>query len=170
MAELFVKNSLNTRLSVKFNVSIKQFTITNVDGDNKWLLEVATTYLDLDGYNMRPKLIHLQTLNNLEAEIELAVEEMCVQIDWGILDTDKEEPYIFEYAPIGNDAPISSNIVFTIKDLLPSSGIDLSDIDITLDNGTQVFNITNETTIVGDPYEYNFVWAPANRVYNTYGD
>ena len=170
MAELLVKNSLNQKLSVKFNVSVKQFTVKGEQGDAKWLLEVATTYLDKDGYNIRPKLVHLRTLDSLSEEIELAVEEMCALIDWGILESDGRAPFVFEHSPTGADVPMSSYIEIILRELFPSSGIDISEMKIMLDNGTAAFDITNELEITGDPYEYKINWRPALIVHDHYGD
>jgi hypothetical protein len=171
VAEIFVKNSLGSHVSVKFNVTIKQFTITTSEGDPKWLLEVGTTYPDANGDVIPPKLVHLITLDTLEDEIEKAVSDMCLLIDWGALENDTYPPYIDSYLPSDiEDVLINTRVTAIIKERLPSSGLDLSSIKITLDNGMAIFDITNDVVITGDPYEYKIEWVPPIRALKTYGD
>lgn len=170
MAQILVRNSLNSKKAVQFNINVKQFTTTKSKGDPKWLLEVATTYLDKDGYNIRPRLTHLTNLSTLDFEIEKSISSMCSEIDWAVLEKDKEAPYVTYFLPNSDITNISSNLYVVIKDSLPSSGIDLSDIKITLNNGYTDFDITNEVTVKGDPYEYTLSWEPDLRVYKEYGD
>ena len=171
MADIFVKHSLSSRVSVRFNVTLTKFTIKGEEGDQKWLLEIGTTYPDADGNYILPKLVHLLTLDNLDSVIEEVVGEMCEAIDWGTLERDIHAPYIYSYSPTQTtDVSIKTKVKALIKESLPSSGIDLSNLKITLNNGTTTFDITDEVVIKGDPYEYSFTWVPAIRAYSTYGD
>ena len=170
MAHLLVRNSLNPDVVVKFNVTIKQFTITTSDGDPKWLLEIGTGHLDKDGYNLRPTYINLTTLKNLDKEIEKALADMCEWIDWGVLVDDISAPFISERSPVGKSVSIFSIIKAKIKDVLPSSGIDISEMKVYLDTGMKEFDITDDLHITGDPYEYTLKWAPSLRVFDTYGE
>ena len=170
MAHLLVRHSLNPNVVVKFNVTIKQFVTTTSEGDETWLLEVGTGHLDKDGYNLRPKYVHLITLDDLDAEIEKVVSEMCEWIDWGVLIEDKWAPYVYEYSPIGDSVSIDSKVFVKIKDVLPSAGIDLDDMKVFLDIGIDVLDITDDIEIIGDPYEYTLKWSTSLRVFDTYGD
>jgi hypothetical protein len=61
-----------------------------------------------------------------------------------------------------------TDIYINIKDSLPSSGIDLSNMVVTLNNSMITFDITNEVVVTGDPYEFNLRWTPPLRVFDTY--
>jgi len=137
-------------------------------GDHKWVLEIGTTYPDLNGYPIPAKKIYLVSLDTLDDEIEHAVAEMCALIDWSPALKDPKAPYVDYRSPSGDGVNIASNIYIRLKDDLPSAGIDLSDIKITLNNGTVDFDITPEFSIEGDPYEYVLKWTPPMLVYDTY--
>ena len=170
MADIFVKNSLSSTVSVRFNVTIKQYILKGEEGDEKWVLEIGTTYPDADGNFILPRYVHLVTLDNLDAVIEEKVAEMCELIDWGTLENDIDAPYVDSYMPAETtDVSLQTAVQAIIKEALPSSGMDLSNMKITLDNGTTTFDITNEVVVKGDPYEYTLTWTPV-RVSNTYGD
>ena len=100
------------------------------DGDPKWVLEVGTTYPSSTGGVVPTKVVHNITESSIEAEIEKAVSELCTYIDWSDLEQDNEA----------------------------SSGIDLSGMTVTLDNGTIIFDITNQVEVTGDPYNYTVTW------------
>lgn len=169
MAEIFVRNSLNSRKAVRFITTIKQFVLTGTDGDHKWVLEVGTTHPDADGNPIPPRYVNLITLDNLNEEAEKLISSMCELIDWSVLEGDKQPPYIVSAIPTdGSETAISSNIEIVLKDKIPSSGIDMSNATIKIHNGTQEFDITNEVEIDGDPYEYKLTWKPALRVHRRY--
>lgn len=171
MAEILVNHSLSDSIAVKFNVDLKQYVLKGEEGDSKWVLEVGTTYLDSGGNVIPPKFLHLTTLESLEDEIEKAVSDMCALIDWGVLLDDKHPPYIDSYVPVETEGvSISTEVRVIIKEELPSAGIDLSGVVVTLDNGVSVYDITNEVTVTGDPYEYRLKWYSQNKVYDTYGE
>lgn len=164
MAELLVRHSLNSSKAVKFNFTLRQAITTKTQGDPVWLLEVGTTEKDLNGNSIPPKIIYNITQSNLDAELENTVSNMCSSIDWGILETDKEAPILIYTYP-ENDAvnvPVKSEISISIKDLLPATGIDLSDMEVTFDNGNYVFDITAEVIVEGSPFDYTLSWRPHN--------
>ena len=171
MADIFVRHSLSSTVSVRFNITLNKSVLKGEEGDHKWLLEIGTTYPDANGNYITPKFIHLITLDKLDAIIEEVVGDMCLLIDWGTLESDSHAPYIYSYVPTKtNDVSINTKVKATIKESLPSSGMDLSNLKITLNNGTTTFDITNDVVIKGDPYEYSFEWSPEIRVNSTYGD
>ena len=71
-----------------------------------------------------------------EDEIQEAVAEICALIDWGTLSDDEWPPYVDGYFPVEiTNVSILTEVQATIKELLPSAGIDLSNIKVTLDTG-----------------------------------
>lgn len=160
MAELFVRHSLNSNKGVKFNFTFKQYTLKNrdVEGDAKWVLEVGTTYPAANGGKVPTKVVYDITEKTLDAEIEKAVADLCKYIDWSEFAQDKYAPEITEALPTGVGVLLNTPISFKIKDSLPSSGIDLSGMKVTLNNGVVDFDITDQVIISGDPYEYLISW------------
>lgn len=159
MAEIYVRHSLNSSKAVKFNFTLKQYVLKgDKDGDPKWVLEVGTTYPSSTGGVVPTKVVHNITESSIEAEIEKAVSELCTYIDWSDLEQDNEAPEVVTMTPSGLNVPIKSKVSFNIQDALPSSGIDLSGMTVTLDNGTIIFDITNQVEVTGDPYNYTVTW------------
>ena len=161
MAELYVINSLSLHKSVKFNVGLRYFVVKgDHDGDHKWVLEVGTTHSGADGTIPLSKKIHNISAEDFDEVLENALSELCSKINWLPFVTDGEPPYLVGVTPTGSDTPIGSNVYIKVKEELPSSGIDLSDIKAILNNGTVNFDISNELVVTGDPYEYDIKWAP----------
>ena len=149
---------------------MRYFVVLGEKGDHKWVLEIGTTYKDKDDNSIPSKKIHNISTESLDSAIEEAVSDMCVNIDWLPLVPDKKPPYVDSYGPEGSSVPIGSNIFMIIKDKLPSAGIDISNMKITLNNSMQDFDITSEVDITGDPYLYTVRWSPVLRVYSRYDD
>lgn len=164
MAELLVRHSLNSSKAVKFNFTLRQAVTTTTKGDPVWLLEVGTTEKDLNGAKIPPVIVHNILQTDLDAVLESAVSSMCSLIDWGTLSEDKEAPILIYTYPENNatEVPVKSIIEISIKDLLPATGIDLSEIEVTFDNGDYEFDITNEVIIDGNPFDYTLTWRPHN--------
>lgn len=170
MATILVKNSLNNSLAVKMDVNIHQFCV-NVDAANPaWMLGVATTVPSASGLAIAPKYINLaEEFNNIDSAIAEGVAKIASEIDWGDLLEDKEAPYILSNIPeSGDTASIESNVYINIKDDMPSAGIDLTDLNVRIDNGTSAFDITDECIVEGDPFCYKIKWSPPVRNYCTY--
>jgi len=170
MAEFYVRNSLNYNKAVKFNITLRYFVLKGVEGEHMWTLEIGTTYPDINGDPISPARVHNISASNFDEVIESALAELCVQIDWSPLVQDRKAPYVESVSPADGetDASIYSNINIILKDVLPSAGIDLSNMKIILNNSMVDFDITGEIEVDGDPYEYNLKWIPPLRVYNTY--
>ena len=158
MAELFVKHSLNPRKVAKFNLNLKDYVIKGEEGEYKWLLEVGTTTLTASGTAIRPHYIHKVTEASVEGEIEKAISEMCGLMDWSEFDPDNYAPIMKSFIPQGPDAPIKGPVRFVVTDKSPSSGIDLSNMSVTLNTGGFEFAISSEVEIKGNPYEYTVSW------------
>lgn len=168
MASIFVTNSLGN-LTVKFNITLRYFVIKAGEGEHYWLLEIGSSHSDLSGNPISAKKIHNISAENLDVVIESGLAELCSQIDWSPLVVDKRAPFVYNFFPAGSDVPIVSNIYVTIKDKLPSAGIDISNMKVTLNNSVQDFDITNDVEIVDLYYnEYKLKWVPPLRVYETY--
>ncbi|GAH00855.1 unnamed protein product [marine sediment metagenome] len=90
-------------------------------------------------------------------------------IDWSPLVLDKEAPLVDSFLPAGDNVSIASNIHIIIKDQLPSAGIDLSSMKVTLNNSMVDFDITNSVEIVDAYYnQYELRWVTPLRAYETY--
>jgi hypothetical protein len=170
MAEFYVTNSLNLSKAVKFNITLRYFVLLGEGGDHKWVLEIGTTHPDINGDRIIAKKIYGISAEDLDQVIEEGVAELCSQIDWSPLVQDKVKPYVYSTTPEDGDTDVSimTDIYVTIKDNLPSAGIDLSNMVITLNNSMETFDITNEVVITGDPYEFSLRWTPPLRVFDTY--
>ncbi len=161
MAELYVVNSLNLTKSVKFNIGLRYFVVKgDADGDHKWVLEIGTTHSGSDGTTPIAKKVHNISAEDFDEVLEDALSELCSRVDWSPFVTDGEPPYLVSVTPTGDDISIGSNVYLKIKEELPSSGIDLSNIKVVLNNGTVDFDISNEIVVSGDPYEYDLRWSP----------
>ena len=168
MAEFWVRHSLNPSKAVKFNITLRYFVVASEKGDHVWVLEIGTTYPDANGDPISAKFAHNISADDFDEIIEDAVSSLCSQIDWSPFVIDKEAPYISGVFPTGSGVSIAYDVSFVIADALPSAGVDLSSLNITMDNSMTEFDITNEVQITGDPYQYEFKWVPPLRVYNTY--
>jgi len=170
MAEFYVTNSLNLNKAVKFNITLRYFVLLGEKGDHKWVLEIGTTHPDINGDRIIAKKTHNISAENLDQVIQEGVAELCSQVDWSPLVQDKIKPYVDSSTPEDGDTDVSiwTDVYITIKDNLPSAGIDLSNMTITLNNSMETLDITNEVVITGDPYEFNLRWTPPLRVFDTY--
>jgi len=159
MAHIFVKNSLNTSKAAKVDINFPIFVTTNSDGDPIWVLETATTYPSASGTDILPAYINKATaFDNLDEAVAETVSEIASQIDWLPLVEDDEPPYITEVRPIGENVSIASNIYIDMQEDAPSAGINLSDVEVILNNGSTDFDITDECIIAGNPFSYNIHW------------
>jgi hypothetical protein len=168
MAEFYVRHSLNYNKTVKFNISLRYFVLKSSYGNHKWVLELGTTQVDSNDDHISPKFIHTTSADNLDEAIETGLATLCSGIDWTPFVDDLEPPYVDEASPNTSDVSIFSNVEVSIKDLLPTSGIDVSGMKVILNNGTTDFDITSELTGVDDYNDYDFVWKPPMRVFSTY--
>lgn len=159
MAYFIIRNSLNPYKSVKFSITLQQQVLKSSDGDPIWTAEINTVEPSLSGTGMKSKYLHLRTLNNLDQEIEKAASEFCEQIDWSPLLNDARPPYVTYTFPVNDavDVDIDSGVEVKLSESLPSAGIDLSSIEVTV-NG---LDITSEVGVTGDPYEYVLRWRPS---------
>lgn len=165
MAYFIVRNSLNPYKAVKFSITLQQQVLNNWDGDPLWIAEINTLEPSVSGTQLVSKYLHLRTLNNLDDEIEKAASELCEQIDWSPVLDDSRPPYVTEYLPTStSNVSLDSGVEAVIEESLPSTGIDIDSITMTL-NG---LDVTNELEITGDPYKYTVRWKPQLVVRDQY--
>jgi hypothetical protein len=162
MAEIINRNRKSTRKTAKVNKTKKKVTPLNNKGEEIYTLELGTTASGIYTADIPPTYIDSVSLNNIEKEIEKALAILSSQIDWGTLDIDRYSPFISYFSPTGDNVPIKSKIIIQVTDDLPSSGVDLSDMRVLLNNGEVDFDITNELKITGNPYSFNIEWLPPN--------
>ena len=163
MADVLVRNSLNPSKVVKVSVTFRQQILKDNDGEPVWLIEAATPELDsTTGERIPSEYIHVRSLDNLDAEIEKAVSTIASKIDWSPRIPDAEAPYIDSVSPTNYLVDIDSDIFFTLKEDLPSAGIDIDSIKMTI-NG---IDVSSDLLIKGDPYEYRISWSPPARIRN----
>jgi len=165
LADFIVRNSLNPYKSVRFSITLQQQVLKGSEGEPIWTAEINTLEPAAIGGQLKSKYLHLRTLENLDKEIEKAVSELCDQIDWSPLLSDRRAPYVDSYSPLEDSGvDIDSSVELVIKESLPAAGIDVDSISVTFDD----VDITDEITITGDPYEYTVKWKPSTIVYETH--
>ena len=163
MAELFVKHTLNPRKVAKFNLNLKNYVLKGEEDKGfQWVLEIGTTTLDSSGAKIKPHYVHNVSEETIEQEIEKSVSEMCTLIDWSTFDEDKYSPIFKSFYPDALEVIPKTIVKFNIIEESPSSGIDLSNMEVILNNGDISFDITSELLISGDPYDYIITWMPPN--------
>lgn len=171
MTEILVKNSLHSQIAAKFTTTFYESTLKGNEGESVWVLIVGTTHPDLNGDPIPPVVINDLSESSIDAEIENAISSMCSLIDWAIIQEDTDGPIYISYEPTGEDVDIISDILIKVKDELPSSGLDFSNLSVNFNNGTLDFDITNDTILKQiTPYEYVLRWVPDRIVRDTYHD
>ena len=170
MAEILVKNSLDSDVAVKITITLYESAIKgDIDeGDPKWVLMVGTTHLDRYGNIIPPIAVYNLIERNIDGEIEKAVNIICQKVDWGDLYVDNKAPLVVNYGPTGEDVSIKSRVSIDIKEDLPSSGLDLSGLKVTFDNGTFTYDITDEVRVNSQTFSCNIAWNPETIVKDTY--
>jgi len=197
MATFYVENKLNPGYSVKFYTSVRQVHAKDVDppehlfeqyprleGDLIWVVEVGTFGKDVDGNDISPEFIYLVSLDNIDVEIQKAVEKLASKVDWGVLGEDTRAPVVYWALPPNSNmlgytdvdvglVPIETDVYFKLKDM--ESGIDLSSVKVLLtvsgtDDRTSVmtWDITNEVKFDGTIYDLQLYWEPPLRVYEEF--
>jgi len=162
MAQFLIRNSLNPQKVVSCGITFEQVTTKGGMGEPIWVIELATDEPHKNGGNIPPEFINLTSLDNLDEEIEKAVEILSEKIDWTPLEIDLRPPFVESCYPSSYEVDIESSIEIILKDLLPAAGIDIDSINMTIND----FDVTSELEISGDPYEYTLKWKPFIRVYS----
>lgn len=165
MANFLIRNSLNPYKVIKCNLTFQQQVLKGSEGEHIWVVEVNTIEPDINGDPITSEYVHLRTLDDLDDEIENVANRISAQIDWSPRIEDTKAPYVTSYSPTEtSDVDIDSSVILTIKESLPSAGIDIGSIVMTVDD----FDVTPEVDITGDPYEYKIEWKPSVIIRDTY--
>lgn len=164
MAEYLLRNSLNPGKVVSCTISFRQIVNKGEEGEPVWLVEIVTLEPHKDGGTIPPEYIHYTDSDNLDEAIREATANIADKIDWSPTIEDVRPPFVKSYQPRPNIVDIYSNVVVDIEDLLPSAGIDIDTVEISV-NG---MDVTNELQIDGDPYAYRVIWSPKIRVLDYY--
>jgi len=192
MADVLVRHGRNPGKVVRFSINIIQVhDITHdptevpkqdyprLEGDVIWILEVGTYEPDINGDPIPIRKVNLVSLSTLDSVIQQTIQDMCALIDWGIAQEDKRAPYVYWHLPNDGTAvdgisstisgvKLHSEIYFKLKDNLPSTGIDMSSIEMTITisgtDPTKVWptfsDISSEAEITGTPYDVQVYWSP----------
>lgn len=165
MAQFLIRNSLNPQKVVKCGITFEQVIPKGVEGEPIWVVELATDEPHKNGGIIRPEFINLTTLDNLDLEVKKSVEIISDQIDWTQLEVDIRAPLVHSVYPTDYEVSMDTFVEIVIKDLLPSAGIDVDSIRMTITADGKDFDVTSELEITGDPWIYYVKWHPFLRIY-----
>lgn len=172
MADIYVRHISNFNKTVKFNITLRSFVDVSSEGNPIWTLEIGTVEKDKYGKSIPPSRLHIvpDESTNFDGIIEQGVSKIAKVIDWSPKQIDVTPPECFDITPIpgSSDVSIFTNVHMRILDSIPSTGIVLDNMKVTINNGLEDFDITSEVVVTGDPYEYFLVWKPKLRIFSTY--
>ena len=142
MAVFYLRNSLNPD-GLVVPVTVKLNLIQDVpeaDGEDIWVIEFNTHVKDVNGDRILTKTINVRVSEqDIEQVIESGLALIGAEVDWGTLQSDTVGPYV-DYFSISDTegVPIMTPVIFKLRDLYPSVGIDpnsitlvVNDIDVT---------------------------------------
>ncbi len=138
--------------------------LADPEGDQSWILIAQTTELDINGNSIDPEIINLVSTGTVHLELEAAFGRIGSQVDWGTLISDTRAPRLTEITPPldqTTNVPIVSDIVFRLRENLPSAGIDLSTLSVTLND----FDITGDVELRGHIFDLTVIYRPT-RILN----
>jgi len=162
MAYFQVGNSLNPSKVIVCGITYKQVIPKDNEGEAIWIIEVATDepHATTSG-TIAPYYINVTNELDLDLEIEKAVAEISKQVDWEPLSADTRPPFVNSVHPDTYIQQMHENVKIGIVDLHPSYGIDISSIEMTVND----IDVTSDLRITGDEFEYQVEWRPPSRVY-----
>jgi hypothetical protein len=165
MASFLLRNPLNPGKVVSLGITYTQvIDVKDKTRELLWVVEIATNETTVSGVAISPEIIHLIDLDSMDAEIKEAVERISAKINWEPLSEDTRAPIIEEISPSTYTAAITSAVSFGLIDLQPSAGIDLSSIQLFIND----IEVSPDMIIEGDEYGCNVSWRPRIIVYDTY--
>ena len=133
--------------------------LADLEGDGSWILILATTEPDINGDPIDPEFINVVSTGTVHLELEAAIGRIGSQVDWGAIQPDTQPPKLVEITPALNQTsgvPVTSNIVFRLKESLPAAGIDLSTLKVTLND----FDVTNDVELRGNIFDLTAIYRP----------
>jgi hypothetical protein len=165
MAEFIIRSNLNPNKAVSATITFRQVINKGEEGEPVWVLQIGTEEPHKDGGPIPPTFIHFTDAANLNDAIAEAVTEMSGKIDWSPEREDTRGPFVIYHTPEQDGiASILSDVNIGIKDMVPSAGIDLDSIKMTV-NGVDV---TDDIDIIGTPTQYSVTWRPFFRIKDYY--
>jgi len=105
------------------------------EGERIWILTVSTSELDSSGDKIGIEVVNVLSLDTVHDEIEAAMGRIGEQIDWGTLLVDNVAPQLKSLEPSitqTENVSIVSNVVARIIDPLPAAGLDLSTLNMSI--------------------------------------
>lgn len=165
MAQFLVRNSLNPNKAVKIGITFsKLVNQPEMTGDNIWVVEIGTIEEHINGGKIAPVYLNVISLDTIDTEIAKAVTTIAEQINWATVLEDDSPPQVSYTNITGYYMGIDSSVNIDIKELAPSSGIDINSIKMEV-NG---IDVTTELLIDGNPYKYSVNWYPRHRIRSTF--
>ena len=107
------------------------------EGEQVWILTLDTPELDKSGKSIPTEVVNVLSKDTVHLEIEAAFGRIGNKINWGTLLSDTQPPRLLEITPPldqTTNVSILSNIIARIQDPLPAAGIDLSTLNVRLNN------------------------------------
>lgn len=109
------------------------------EGDSIWLLVVAPPRDEVDkdtGLPIPPEIINIVSEDTVHEEIEAAMGRIGARVEWPSLLADVQPPKLASLSPAQNasDVSIFSDIIYRIVEPLPAAGLDLSTLNIKLND------------------------------------
>jgi len=149
--------------------------LTDPEGDSIWLLMVAPPRDELDkdtGQPIPPEFVNLISEETFHEEIQAAMGRIGDRVAWTALLPDNKPPQLESAEPAldaNTDVHIQSNVIYRITEPLPSSGLDLSTLQMTL-NGfpiitSGVAQSGESVEFRGNVFDFQIIYRP-KRSYN----
>ncbi len=107
------------------------------EGNRVWILTLDTPEPDISGNPISTEVVNVLSEDTVHFEIEAALGRIGTQIDWGTPLPDVQPPRLLEITPPLDQTTgvsIFSNIIARIQDPLPAAGIDLSTLNMRLND------------------------------------
>ena len=143
--------------------------LADPEGDNIWLLLVAPPRNELDkdtGQPIPPEIINIVTEGTLHEEIEAAMGRIGERVEWPSLHADIQPPKLINIDPPNNATGVNifSDIIYRITEPLPAAGLDLSTLNMTLnDLPVIVSGVAVPTEVVefrGNIFDLQIIYRP----------
>ncbi len=130
--------------------------LADPEGDSIWLLIVAPPRDELDkdtGFPIPPEIVRIVSETTFHDEIEAAMGRIGNRVSWPSLRADTSPPQLERIEPSFDATGVSilSNVIYRITEPLPSAGLDLTTLNVTL-NGLPV--ITSGVAEAGETVQF----------------
>ncbi len=148
--------------------------LVDQEGESTWLLVVAPPRDELDkdtGLPIPPEFVNVVSEATLHEEIQAAMGRIGSRVDWPDVLPDTSPPKLISIEPPfdATDVNIQGNVIYRITEPLPSAGLDLSTLNMTV-NGLPVIisGVAESGETVdfrGNVFDYRIIYRP-KRSYN----